>query len=75
MSKFLYSFFTCCVASIDTITARAVSMTPQIQSLLDEKQQKIEQLEKSKWFRVYSYDSVFENNNLYLGVFYDFCYI
>lgn len=46
MSKFTNIFLVAFISSTDTIMARAVSMTPQIQSLLDEKQQKIEQLEK-----------------------------
>lgn len=46
MSKFTNIFLIACISSTDVIMAHSVPMTPQIQSLLDEKQQKIKQLEK-----------------------------
>lgn len=46
MSKFTNIFLIACILSIDAIVAQGLSMTPQIQRLLDEKQQKIEALEK-----------------------------
>lgn len=46
MLKFTNIFLIACILSIDAIIAHALSMTPQIQRLLDEKQQKIEALEK-----------------------------
>ena len=46
MSKFENTFLVACITSIGTVSAHSVPMTAQIQSLLNEKQQKIEALEK-----------------------------
>ena len=46
MSKFTNIFLVSGILLADAICAHALQMTPQIQSLLDEKQQKIEALEK-----------------------------